>query len=100
MRVTPDAGGRRSRETLVACEHFVMESVRPRPDVAVELDTGGATPHVITALPGSHVALTGTAWHETLGPLESVVIAASAGRYRITVAGAEPSAALLARLPD
>lgn len=89
-----------ARQQLVACGHFVMERLSARPGEPVLLDTAGASPHVITALPGSRLAIEGDDWREVIGPLESVVVAAGAGRYRVATDTAGGETALLARLPD
>jgi mannose-6-phosphate isomerase len=44
------APGRAARETLVACEYFVIERLVVRPGSPVEIAPGGASLHVLTAL--------------------------------------------------
>jgi len=120
LMARPPAGPLVPRHELVECRQFVMELLAPGdglmargpgdggPDAiapgAVALDPGGVTPHVLTALARSRVVVEGAGWREELGPLESIVVAASAGPYRVAAAGSGaagsgPAIALLARLP-
>ena len=96
---TPATDARSSRTVLVECEHFVLELVQARPDQPVALDTGGASPHVVTALPGTGITISGTTWRETLHPLETAVVSAGAGPYEVITEASRPAAALIARLP-
>lgn len=88
------------REELVRCRHFVMERLHTRRGGPVVLDPAGSSPHVLTALPGSHLVIEGDGWHEEIGPLETAVVAAAAGPYRAATAAGDRATALLARLPD
>ncbi len=88
------------RQELVRCLHFVMERLDARRGESVLLDPAGASTHIVTALAGSCVAIEGGDWHEEIGPLETVVVAAEAGPYRFATVAGEAGIALLARLPD
>ncbi len=94
--VEPASAG---RQELVRCGHFVMERLDARRGAAVPLDPAGESPHILTALPGSSVAIEGREWHEEIGPLQTLVVAADAGPYRVAAAEGEVGTALLARLP-
>ena len=55
------------RGRLVACEHFVLEYLRPGPEGPVPGDPGLASVHVLTAVSGS-VAVHGAGWEDGLDP--------------------------------
>ncbi len=86
------------RDRLVAGEHFALDVVDLEGGTTLDLDSDGATPHVVTAATGS-VALRGPGWELPIGSLETAVVPAAAGGYRVTPRGMEPARLLLARLP-
>jgi len=92
-----------ARGILVACEHFVLEYVRPAADAPVPCDPGMTSLHMLTAARGS-ARVQGDGWEETLQPFDTLVVAACGGPYQIEaadLAGGEDAEALvlLARLP-
>lgn len=77
---------------VLGCPQFTLDLVR----APTELDPGGRTLHVVTAL-RAPVELVGPGWSERLAPRETVVVPATAGAYQ-----ARPAAsgrALVAALP-
>lgn len=77
---------------LATCPHFMLDAFDDRTD----LDPGGRTLHVVTAI-GGRVHLAGSGWDERLDPLGTVVVPATAGPYALEPA---PGArALVAALP-
>lgn len=100
MRSLPGAG---PRTVLVACEHFVLESLAPGAAEPLRADPGMASVHVLTAVAGTAV-IRGTGWEERLTPFETLVVPADAGGYVVAGSGgaAGPPLSplvLLARLP-
>ena len=88
------------RALLAACEHFVLELLCVGGE-ASELVADGTSAHILTVVEGTIEVAGGPAgmpWSIGLGALESVVVPASAGAYRLRAAG--PAArVLLARVP-
>ena len=88
------------RALLAACEHFVLELLCAG-EGAPELAADGTSVHVLTAVEGGVEVAGGPAgspWSIGLGALESAVVPATAGAYRLRSA-ARAARVLLARVP-
>jgi mannose-6-phosphate isomerase len=85
--------------TLVACDHFVLEGLRPQRLRPIRRDPALASVHVLTPVVGS-ATVRGEGWAEALEPLETLVIPADAGAYDVEVGGEPEATVLLARLPS
>ena len=70
---------------VIACEHFVLERLRPTPGAPVSRDPAMASVHALTAVGGSAV-VRGEGWTERLALHETLVIPADAGAYRVAPA--------------
>jgi len=85
--------------TLVACDHFVLEGLRPQRLRPIRRDPALASVHVLTPVTGS-ATVRGDGWAEALAPLETLVIPADAGAYSVEAGGGPEATVLLARLPS
>jgi mannose-6-phosphate isomerase len=94
-----DATGATGAGTLVACDHFVLEGLRPGKGLPIGRDPGGVSVHVLVAVAGG-VLVRGNGWAEVLEPLEALVVPAGAGAYEVAADGAGPATVLLGRLPS
>ena len=95
VRTMADTGA----ATLVACDHFVLEGLRPVAGQPIRRDPGLTTPHVLTAAAGS-ATVRGSDWSEVLEPLGTLIVPADAGAYEVEAAGAPEPTVLLGRLPS
>lgn len=92
------------RDVVVACDHFIIERLRPGPGTPVDCDPAMASVHLLTVVEGS-AEIRGSGWTEPLEPFETLVVPADAGSYE--VAGVADGASgdrshavvLLARVP-
>ncbi len=92
-----------SRDVLVACDHFVLERLRPGRAEPVGCDPEMTSLHLLTTVAGS-AEIRGSGWTEPLEPFETLVVPADAGRYEVAAAGGPgreipPPTVLLARVP-
>jgi mannose-6-phosphate isomerase len=89
------------RDVIVACDHFIIERLRPGPDSPVVCDPAMASVHLLTAVGGS-AEVRGSGWTESLEPFETLIVPADAGDYEVDGAPAAQSrpVVLLARVPD
>jgi mannose-6-phosphate isomerase len=86
------------RDVLVACDHFVLERLRPGPDTPLDGDPAMASLHILTAVGGS-AEIRGSGWAESLAPFETLIVPADAGGYEVVDGAASPPVVLLARVP-
>jgi len=84
---------------LVACDHFVLEGLRPQRLRPIRRDPALASVHLLTAV-ASPAMVRGDDWAEGLKPFETLVIPADAGAYDIEAGEGSQAIVLLARLPS
>jgi mannose-6-phosphate isomerase len=85
--------------TLVDCDHFVLEGLRPSAGQPMRRDPEGTSVHVLTVVAGS-VTVRGDGWSEALEPFGTLVVPADAGRYDLDASTAQDTLVLLGRLPS
>jgi mannose-6-phosphate isomerase len=87
------------RDVLIACDHFVLERLRPGPDTPLDGDPAMASVHVLTVVGGT-AEIRGSGWTASLEPFETLIVPADAGEYEVVDGGASsPPVVLLARTP-
>ena len=74
------------RRVLQSCPYFTLECLRAE-QVPLDLHTHLDSFHLLTALEGG-ARLSGPSWNLELGPLETALVPAAAGAYRLEAQGA------------
>jgi mannose-6-phosphate isomerase len=97
VRTLADTGA--DTVTLVACDHFVLEGLRPQPRAPIRRDPALASVHLLTVVAGSAM-VRGEGWAEALTPFETLVVPADAGAFAVETTGDALATVLLAHLPS
>lgn len=69
------------RKVVAQCKYFTLELVKVQGQL-VRLDPGGKSFHALTVKEG-RARVAGRGWADSLGPLETLLVPASAGPYRL-----------------
>lgn len=86
----PPPGSVPVRVVVAACDYFLLELLQGE-EAGFDLDTRGESFHALTVAEGT-VHLEGEGWERSLAALETIVVPASAGAYRVR---SQPTARLL-----
>lgn len=85
-----------ARTTLLKSDYFILDYLQSQPN-PIQMETDGQSFHAITVTAGS-MQVSGEGWTETLTALDTLLLPACTGAYRLTTM--DEFTALLASVPD